>query len=93
MLVKRVAVRIRQAPQETPSVSMEKDQLISMIHFLEKREELSKKETQILKVPIKELRETNNQKLKTQSSLLALIDRLTKQVADLTKDNIALQKG
>lgn len=64
-----------------------------MIHFLEKREELSKKETQILKVPIKELRETNNQKLKTQSSLLALIDRLTKQVADLTKDNIALQKG
>lgn len=72
---------------------MEKDQLISMIHFLEKREELSKKETQILKVPIKELRETNNQKLKTQSSLLALIDRLTKQVADLTKDNIALQKG
>ena len=64
-----------------------------MIHFLEKREESSKKETQILKVPIKELRETNNQKLKTQSSLFALIDRLTKQVADLTKDNIALQKG
>lgn len=71
---------------------MGKDQLISMIHFLEKREETSKKETQALKELIKEFRETHNQKLKAQASLLASIDRLTKQVSDLTKDNMALQK-
>ena len=40
-----------------------------------------------LKALIKELQETHNQKVKSQADLLASIDRLTKQVADLTEDN------
>ena len=71
---------------------MDKDQLISMIHFLEKREEVSKKENEELKELIKELQETHNQKLKSQADLLASIDRLTKQMADLTEDNKKLQQ-
>ena len=41
-------------------VSMDKPQLISMIHFLEKRDEASKKENLELKKLIKELQETHN---------------------------------
>ena len=41
---------------------------------------------------IKELRETHNQKVKSQADLLSSIDRLTKQVADLTEDNMKLQQ-
>lgn len=40
---------------------MEKAQLISMIHFLEKRDEASKKENEDLKELMKELQETHNQ--------------------------------
>ena len=72
--------------------SMDKTQLISMIHFLEKRDEESKKENDELKELIKELQETHNQKLKSQADLLASIDRLTKQMADLTEDNKKLQQ-
>ena len=54
-----------------------------MIHFLEKRDEASKKENLELKKLIKELQETHNQKVKTQSDQFASIDKLTKQVADL----------
>ena len=64
--------------------SMNKAQLISMIHFLEKRDEASKKENLELKELIKELQETHNQREKSQAGLLSSIDRLTKQVADLT---------
>ena len=71
---------------------MEKAQLISMIHFLEKRDEASKKENEELKELIKELQETHNQKVKSQADLLSSIDRLTKQVADLTEDNKKLQQ-
>ena len=71
---------------------MDKAQLISMIHFLEKRDEVSKKENEELKELIKELQETHNQKLKSQADLLASIDRLTKQMADLTEDNKKLQQ-
>lgn len=71
---------------------MDKTQLISMIHFLEKRDEESKKENLELKELIKELRETHNQKVKSQADLLSSIDRLTKQVADLTEDNKKLQQ-
>ena len=66
---------------------MEKDQLISMIHFLEERDEASKKENEALKELVKELQETHNQKEKSQADLLASIDRSTKQVADLTEDD------
>ena len=72
--------------------SMNKAQLISMIHFLEKRDEESKKENLELKKLIKELQETHNQKVKSQADLLASIDRLTKQMADLTEDNKKLQQ-
>lgn len=60
--------------------SIDKAQLISMIHFLEKRDEASKKENLELKELIKELQETHNLKVKSQANLLASFDRLTKQV-------------
>ena len=41
---------------------------------------------------MKELQETHNQKVKSQVDLLASIDRLSKQVADLTEDNRKLQQ-
>ena len=72
--------------------SMNKAQLISMIHFLEKRDEESKKKNLELKELMKELQETHNQKVKSQADLLSSIDRLTKQVADLTEDNRKLQQ-
>ena len=71
---------------------MEKAQLISMIHFLEKRDEASKKENQELEELIKELQETHKQKVMSQTSLLASIDRMTKQVSDLTEYNKKLQQ-
>lgn len=67
--------------------SMDKPQLISMIHFLEERDEENKKENLELKELIKELQETHNQKVKLQADLLSSIDSLTKQVIDLTEDN------
>ena len=63
-----------------------------MIHFLEKRDEASKKENLELKELIKELQETHNQKVKSQADLLSSIDRLTKQVTDLTEDIRKLQQ-
>ena len=69
-----------------------KEQLISMIHFLEERDEASKKENEALKELVKELQEAHNQKEKSQADLLASIDRSTKQVADLTEDNKKLQQ-
>ena len=63
-----------------------------MIHFLEKRDEASKKETEELKEFIKELQETHHQKMKSQADLLDSIDRLTKQLADLTEDKKKLQQ-
>lgn len=72
--------------------SIDKAQLISMIHFLEERDEENKKENLELKELIKELQETHNQKVKSQADLLASFDRLTKQVANLTEDNKKLQQ-
>ena len=74
------------------SKDISKEQLISMIHFLEKRDEASKKENLELKELIKELQETHNQKVKSQADLLSSIDRLTKQVTDLTEDIRKLQQ-
>lgn len=68
------------------SEDISKEQLISMIHFLEKRDEESKKETEELKELIKEFRETHSQKVKSKTDLLVSIDKLTKQLADLTED-------
>jgi hypothetical protein len=69
-----------------------KEQLIFLIHFLEKRDEERKQENEALKELIKELQETHNLKVKSQTDLLVSIDRLTKQVADLTEDNKKLQQ-
>ena len=71
---------------------MEKDQLISMIHFLVKREDERAQENQELKDMVKDLRDTHKQDVKTQTNLLKSIDRLTNQVADLTTENKSLQK-
>ena len=77
---------------EDPYASMEKDQLISMIHFLVKREDERAQENQELKDMVKELRDTHKQDIKTQTNLLKSIDKLTSQVADLTTDNKKLQQ-
>ena len=66
---------------------MEKDQLISMIHFLVKRDDERAQENQELKDIVKELRDTHKQDVKTQTNLLKSIDKLTSQVADLTTQN------
>ena len=105
-LLKRVLMMQRLQGMETepvsaedPYASMEKDQLISMIHFLVKREDERAQENQDLKDMVKELRDTHKQDvrtqaslLKTQSNLMASIDNLTRQVADLTTENKSLQK-
>ena len=77
---------------------MEKDQLISMIHLLVKREDERAQENQELKDMVKELRDTHKQDVKTQASLLKTqsnlmksIDNLTNQVSDLTTQNKSLQ--
>ena len=72
--------------------SIDKAQLISVIHFLEKRDEEQKLENEELKELIKELRETHNQKVKAQTDLQASVSQLAKQVVDLTKDNKKLQQ-
>ena len=72
--------------------SIDKSQLISMIHFFEKRDEESKKENGALKELIKELQETHKQDVKTQSNLMKSIDRLTDQLANLTTQNKTLQQ-
>ena len=93
-LLKRVLMMQRLQGMETepisaedPYASMEKDQLISMIHFLVKREDERAQENQELKDMVKELRDTHKQDVKTQTSLLKSIDNLTNQVADLTTQN------
>ena len=93
-LLKRVLMMQRLQGMETepvsaedPYASMEKDQLISMIHFLVKREDERAQENQELKDMVKDLRDTHKQDVKTQSNLMKSIDRLTNQVADLTTQN------
>ena len=98
-LLKRVLMMQRLQGMETepvsaedPYASMEKDQLISMIHFLVKREDERAQENQELKDMVKELRDTHKRDVKTQSNLMKSIDRLTNQVADLTTQNKTLQQ-
>ena len=98
-LLKRVLMMQRLQGMETepisaedPYASMEKDQLISMIHFLVKREDERAQENQELKDMVKELRDTHKQDVKTQTNLLKSIDNLTNQVADLTTQNKTLQQ-
>ena len=89
-LLKRVLMMQRLRGMETESVSaedpyasMEKDQLISMIHFLVKREEERAQENQELKDMVRELRETRN-------SLMKSVDLLSKQLSDSSNEKAAL---
>ena len=89
-LLKRVLMMQRLQGMETepisaedPYASMEKDQLISMIHFLVKREEERAQENQELKDMVRELRETRE-------SLMRSVDLLSKQLADSSNEKAAL---
>ena len=89
-LLKRVLMMQRLQGMETgpisaedPYASMEKDQLISMIHFLVKREEERAQENQELKDMVRELRETRN-------SLMKSVDLLSKQLSDSSNEKAAL---
>ena len=77
---------------EDPYASMEKDQLISMIHFLVKREDEWSLENQELKDMVKKLKNTHQQDVKIQTNLMKSIDKLTNQVADLTSQNRMLSE-
>ena len=78
--------------KEDPYASMEKDQLISVIQFLVKREEEGERETQELKEMLKELRDTHKADMTIQVNLMESIDSLTKQLSDLSAQNTALQQ-
>ena len=89
-LLKRVLMMQRLRGMETepvsaedPYASMEKDQLISMIHFLVKREEERAQENQELKDMVRELRGTRN-------SLMKSVDLLSKQLSDSSNEKAAL---
>lgn len=92
-LLKRVLMMQRLQGMETEPVSaedpyaaMDKDQLISMIHFLVKREEEKAQENQELKDMVRELRETRE-------SLMKSVDLLSKQLADSSNEKaVLLQK-
>ena len=84
---------------EDPFASMEKDQLISMIHFLVKREEERVQEIQELKDMISDLRDTHKQDIKiqerqqkTQENLMKSVDQLTKRLADSSNEKAALEQ-
>ena len=96
-LLKRVLMMQRLQGMETepvsaedPYASMEKDQLISMIHFLVKREDERAQENQELKDMVKDLRDTHKQDVKTQSNLMKSIDRLTNQVAMFDRHGLGI---
>lgn len=71
---------------------MEKEQLISMIHFLEERGKESERDNRELKELVKELRDTHKQDMQIQSDLMESIERLTNQVAELSEQNKVLEQ-
>ncbi len=71
---------------------MDKGQLISMIHFLEKRDEASKKENEELKELLKSLRAEYREDAELTQKLLKTIESLTQQVAEITAENKKLQQ-
>ena len=72
--------------------SITKDQLISMIHFLEKRGEESKKESDDLKALLKSLREEYRTDTELNQRLLKTLEMLTQQVSDITAENKKLRQ-
>ena len=77
---------------EDPYASMDKAQLISMIHFLDKHDEQSKKENEELKELLKSLRAEYREDAELTQKLLKTIEVLTQQVKDITEDNRKLQQ-
>lgn len=71
---------------------MEKAQLISMIHFLEKRDEEIKKENEELKELLRSLREEYGEDAEQTQRFLKTIEVLTLQVKDITEDNRKLRQ-
>ena len=71
---------------------MKKAQLISMIHFLEKRDEVSKQENLELKELLRSLREEYKEDVEQTQRLLKTIETLTLQVSEITADNKKLQQ-
>ena len=71
---------------------MDKAQLISMIHFLEKRDEASKKENEELKELLKSLRAEYREDAELTQKLLKTIESLTQQVAEITAENKKLRQ-
>ena len=63
-----------------------------MIHFLEKRDEESKKENEELKELLKSLQEEYREDSEQTQRLLKTIEVLTQQVKDITQDNRKLQQ-
>ena len=72
--------------------SITKDQLISMIHFLEKRGEESKKESDDLKALLKSLREEYRTDTELNQRLLKTIEMLTQQLSHITAENKKLRQ-
>ena len=77
---------------ELDYTSMDKAQLISMIHFLEKCDERSKKENEELSQLLKSLRSEYREDAELTLKLLKTIESLTQQVAEITADNKELQQ-
>ena len=63
-----------------------------MIHFLEKRDEASKKENEELKKLLKSLRAEYRDDAELTQKLLKTIESLTQQVAEITAENKKLQQ-
>ena len=74
------------------SVFISQDQLISMIYFLEKRGEESKKKSDDLKALLKSLREEYRTDTELNQRLLKTIEMLTQQVSDITAENKKLRQ-
>ena len=72
--------------------SIDKTQLISMIHFLEKCDEQSKKENEELTQLLKSLRAEYREDAELTQKLLKTIESLTQQVAEITAENKKLQQ-
>ena len=98
-LLKRVLMMQRLQGMETepvsaedPYASMEKNQLISMIHFLVKREDDRAQEIQELKDMIRELKETHKEDVKAQQRLMKAIEEMTRRQADTDAENKELRQ-
>ena len=63
-----------------------------MIHFLEKRDEVSKQENLELKELLRSLREEYKEDVEQTQRLLKTIETLTLQVSEITADNKKLQQ-